>query len=516
MSLSYPPIVSPLEAAARQSRWHLPAGTRLILLFILAHTVVWTLAPAITRSPGGLWDDMLENYAWAREWQLGYYKHPPFYSWIVGIWFLVFPRTEWAYYLLSSVNVAAGLAGIWALAGQFLKSDARILSVLLLTFMPYYNYMASNFNANTILLSLWPWTVYAFARAMETRSLATSVAFGALAAAGILSKYYSVLLLASCFVASLAHPAARRYYATPAPYVTVAVAVLLGLPHIWWAIVNDFPPIAYALGKTGQSWALNFYKAITTAIASLAINGLAAAILIAALRRRWPALVSGLWRKLLSRDLRWVLIVATGPFLITILLGAIGYVKVAVNFLIPAFFMLPMIIMIALEPAITRESVRGVVRAAIAVLIIAMIAAPVAAYTTFKFQIKGTAIVSPIAARDAALKWQEAFHVPLRIVGGTELYSLALVFYAPGNPSEFTHFNLQQAPWITKERIEREGFLAVCEAADQALCIDQAKTYANAQTRYVAARINRTEFGIKGPGHDLIYVMTPPKDWVPQ
>ena len=32
--------------------------------------------------PGALWDDMLETYAWAQEWQLGYYKHPPFYSWM--------------------------------------------------------------------------------------------------------------------------------------------------------------------------------------------------------------------------------------------------------------------------------------------------------------------------------------------------------------------------------------------------------------------------------------------------
>lgn len=506
-----------LEAAPRDNRasyWPLSAGTRIIVLFIVVHAIVWTLAPAITRYPGGLWDDMLENYAWAREWQLGYYKHPPFYAWIVGLWFLVFPREEWAYYLLSATNVAAGLFGIWALAGRFLKNEARILSVLLLTFMPYYNYMASNFNANTVLLSLWPWTVYAFVRSIQSGTLAASIAFGALGAAGLLSKYYSILLLVSCFAASLAHPAARRYYASPAPYVAIGVAALLCLPHVWWAIQNDFPPVMYALGKTGQSWVIDFYKAITTAIASLAINGVAALILVVALSWRRPALFSGLWRKLIGKNLAWILFIACGPFLITILLGAAGYIKVAVNFLIPAFFMLPMIFMIALEPAITRQAVRGVISAAVAVQALAIVAAPIAAYTTFKHQIKGTAIVSPMAARDAARHWHDAFHVPLRIVSGSELYSLAQVFYTHDTPSEFTHFNLKQAPWITKTRIDHEGLLVICETSDES-CLSHAKQYATSQTRYIPAQISRTEFGIKGPDHKLIYVMTPPQNWAP-
>ena len=69
-----------------------------------------------------------------------------------------------------------------------------------------------------------------------------------------------------------------------------------------------------------------------------------------------------------ARDHWWILILASRPFLLTILLGIAGYVKVAVNFLIPAFYMLPLVIMLALEPAITRDALRGVLRAAILVL----------------------------------------------------------------------------------------------------------------------------------------------------
>ncbi len=165
--------------------------------------------------------------------------------------------------------------------------------------------------------------------------------------------------------ASLAHPNARRYYASPAPYVAVATAAALFAPHAWWAFLNDMPPLKYALGKTGQAWLYDFRKAITTAIASIAINGLAAGAFVASLRWRRPAIFSGLWKRLFSRERRWILLLAFGPFLLTILLGIAGYVKIAVNFLIPAFYMLPLMIMLALEPAITRDALRGVLRAAI-------------------------------------------------------------------------------------------------------------------------------------------------------
>ena len=190
--------------------WMSSGGVRPLLVFATAHVVVWTVAMSVARLPGVLWDDMLETYSWGQHWQLGYYKHPPFYSWVVGLWFQIMPRTDWAFYLLSAVNVGAGFAGVWALAGRFLKNGGRLLAVLPLAFMPSYNYLASNFNANTILLSLWPWTVYAFVRSLETRSWRSSAAFGALAAACMLSKYYSILLLGSCFLAALSHPQARR------------------------------------------------------------------------------------------------------------------------------------------------------------------------------------------------------------------------------------------------------------------------------------------------------------------
>ena len=109
------------------------AGTNhlaLIWIMIACHTLVWTLATTVLRWPGAMWEDMLEAYIWAQQWQLGYYKHPPLYAWIVGLWFKVFPRADWAFYLLSFVNIGVGLFGIWRLAGFLVKPQAQLLSAL--------------------------------------------------------------------------------------------------------------------------------------------------------------------------------------------------------------------------------------------------------------------------------------------------------------------------------------------------------------------------------------------------
>lgn len=497
------------SAVASSTRWLTAGGIRPLLVFIAAHILVWTAAMSISRLPGVLWDDMLETYSWGQHWQLGYYKHPPFYAWIAGSWFQFMPRTDWSFYLLSAVNVGIGFAGVWALATCFLKKGGRLLAVLPLAFMPSYNYLASNFDANTILLSLWPWTTYAFVKSLETRSLRSSAALGALAAACMLSKYYSILLLGTFFLAALTHPQSRRYFASPAPYVAVAVAALLLAPHIWWAFSNDWPPIKYALGKTGYAWASSFGKAAGTVFAGIAINLVPAGILISALRRANPELVAGTWRKLLSPERRWIAILATGPTVATILLGIAGYVKISIGFLIPAFFMLPMMILLAMEPTITRSTVAGVARAVVMVLCAALLAAPGVAVGSFYLRIKGTVDVSAIAARDAASIWSDTFDVPLRIVAGSEKYSIALPFYAPSSPDEFTHFALDQAPWITPARIATEGILSICDAGDTG-CAALADRTAHAGTRRFPVTISKTFAGIKGPEVPLVYIMTPP------
>src|SRR5262249_53990612 len=152
-------------------------------------------------------------------WSWGTFRHPPLFAWIVGAWFKLFPTRVWLYYVLSYLNAGAGVLGIVWLArlwlpdgvsaarrGGFLTS-AGLFAMLSLS----YSNLAAKFNADTVLLSLWPWTAHAFFASVRERDVRRRWLFtmllAVLAAAAMLGKYYSALLLASLFVVSLSHAA---------------------------------------------------------------------------------------------------------------------------------------------------------------------------------------------------------------------------------------------------------------------------------------------------------------------
>jgi 4-amino-4-deoxy-L-arabinose transferase-like glycosyltransferase len=484
---------------------------RLLLLLIAAHVIVMTLFPWIARFPGAVWDDMLEAWAWGQQFELGYYKHPAMYAWIVGVWLRIVPHTDLSFYVLSALNIGLALAGIWRLSGLLLRKYARFPAVSLLLFAPSHHYMATNFNANTIQLSLWPWAAFFFVRSLQTNSWKDGVFFGALGGCALLSKYSSILFLASCFVAALLHPNRRSYFRSGAPYCAVATCAVLFAPHVWWAFDNGLSTIHYVLTKTKRSAWLNTYSALSAGAAGIAANSASTVVLLAALGRRWPALIPRLRRSWMARENLWLTILALGPLLLTLLFGIIGYMKISPNFLIPTVYMLPLIVCRALGATLTVTRVRDISRWAAAFMLFAiLIVAPIIAYSSVAFHFDDRIQVSPQVARAATQAWHDRVSTPLRIATGTEAFSLALPFYSPDSPAEFTHYSLAEAPWITPERIAREGILYACEAKDLD-CFEAATTYATAQTTQLLLTFQNVFWGLRGPVIEMVLIITPPR-----
>jgi hypothetical protein len=98
----------------------------------------------------------------------------------------------------------------------------------------------------------------------------------------------------------------------------------------------------------------------------------------------------------------------------------------------------------------------------------------------------------------------------VRIATGTEAFSLALPFYSPDSPAEFTHFSFQQAPWITPERLAREGILWVCEASDT-VCLEAARPYETPETKRVVQRFQKVFWGLSGRAIEVVMIIVPPR-----
>jgi 4-amino-4-deoxy-L-arabinose transferase-like glycosyltransferase len=170
------------------------------LALLAIFVMVWMLYGVISASPAAIHNDMAEAYVWGHEFQLGYEKHPPFWAWIAGFWFEMFPRADWAFTLLAVLNAGLGLYGSWMLIGDFAKGDRRLAATALLLLTPFYTFLALKYNANSVFLSLWPWTMHFFVRSIDDRRFTDAILFGLFVGFALLSKYFALILAATCFV----------------------------------------------------------------------------------------------------------------------------------------------------------------------------------------------------------------------------------------------------------------------------------------------------------------------------
>jgi 4-amino-4-deoxy-L-arabinose transferase-like glycosyltransferase len=448
-----------------------------VLAFLCVHTAIWTVYASFSNL-GPVHRDMIEAYTWGREFQLGYYKHPPFWSWIAGAWFEVFPRTNWAFYLLATLNSAIAVAGVWQLTGLFTNGLHRLNATLLLLLFPFYTILGHQFNANFIQLSLWPWTVYFFVLSINKRRLRDAFWFGALAAAGLLSKYYSALLLISCFAASFAHPDWRRYYRSPAPYISVAVCGLLFAPHLWWLVKNDFAPFKYVEEKTAHTSAQIHLSALTFTLGCIGFT-LLGAMLTGLSRREVPQGDKAAAAPVPQELERFVAMLALGPFVLTLLSALAGHVKLSTNFASPIFFLVPLLLIQTFKPSPARLSRL----AGLAVALLyggALLAAPAVPYVIKQQGLDSKHMLG--VAREAKRFWREQTGLPLRAVAGAEAYAMATAFYSGEDTTVFLSFDPSHSPWISSSSLAETGFLGICGEGDET-CRRQAAAYGGPAVR---------------------------------
>lgn len=195
------PLIRWLDST--ETGWTIPT-------LLAAFVTVWTVYLMVAYLGTDLHPDVLETWTLGRTFEWGNPKHPPLMGWMARIWTEVFPLTNWSMQLMAMVNAAAGLWVVDLIARRFVTGDKRIFILLLLMLTPAYQFHAQRFNANAVLLSLWPLATYCFLRSVQTRAPFWAAAAGITAALAMLGKYYSVFLLAAFVFATLLHRSGQK------------------------------------------------------------------------------------------------------------------------------------------------------------------------------------------------------------------------------------------------------------------------------------------------------------------
>jgi 4-amino-4-deoxy-L-arabinose transferase-like glycosyltransferase len=223
--------------------WGIPA-------LIVGFAATWMLFLTIAYLSGDLHPDVLETWSVGRGFAWGNAKHPPLMGWVAHAWTLVFPLTDWSFQLLAMTNAAVALWAVDLIARRFVRGDKRAV-VLLLMLLPAYQFHAQRFNANSVLLAIWPLATYCFLRSFETRQIKWAAAAGALAAIAMLGKYYSVFLVSGFVFAAVCHPQRRIYFRSWAPWVSTLVGLIVLAPHLHWLATTGAAPFEYAIQAHG-------------------------------------------------------------------------------------------------------------------------------------------------------------------------------------------------------------------------------------------------------------------------
>jgi 4-amino-4-deoxy-L-arabinose transferase-like glycosyltransferase len=471
--------------------WAIPA---LLAGFI----VVWVSTLVLAYWNAGLHPDVLETWSVGREWVWGNAKHPPLMGWVAHGWMSIFPKTDWSFQLLATVNAAIALWSVDLIVRRLARGDKRLIVLLLLLLLPAYDFHAQRFNANSILLAVWPLATYAFLRSFEERSTLWSALAGALGALAMLGKYYSIFLLLSFCFAAICHPRRAQYFGSRAPWISLLIGVGALSPHIQWLWAHDGPTFRYAFDRAGLPFAesladvANFYVGIAGFLVLPAIAWLVT------IRFRWREWLSDLGA--LDESLWLLTLIFAGTILFA------GVAALALSSSLPGIWhlqalFLPIVVAVcASRTAIDRVETTNLAAAVSLVLLAVLIISPLHAFYRNGHPFKEGRNYYHEAASVLTRRWHAAFGIPLAGVGGDDGLAFAVAFYSPDHPHHGR-----------SSRYREDGWSALC-FADDAACMDWMEQISQRfdRKRRFEFVVHKQLWGYPGVSRTIAAIMVPP------
>jgi 4-amino-4-deoxy-L-arabinose transferase-like glycosyltransferase len=483
---------------------------RTVALLLAGYTGIWTLYDLVSRSGEGIHHDMGEMVAWSRDLSLGSPKHPQMGAWIAGLWFSIFPERDWAFYLLANVLIAITLWFAWRLTENRLSDDKRVAGLAFLMLVPFFNFFAWKYNANTILIPLWAATTFFFIRSVETRTPTMAALAGLAAAAAMMGKYWSIFLLAGLALAALLSPQRREYFRSAAPWITIAAGALALAPHLYWMASHQFVTVDYALKGHRAGSVFNSLKD-----AGIYLSGIAAYLalpvflLIWFARPKWQALLDTLWPQAGAR--RFLLAAFSLPILLPIPIALLNQTDLASIWAMPACILAPVVFLSSPKLEISHAAARKILAVAAAFSVVALVIAPARALRIRETGALHYADCYKPVARTVMKQWRKASGGPLAVFGSTGELMNGASFYITDRPSVLNIAQENQTPAVDAARVSRQGIAIACPMED-ARCVQAAATIARAYpgARSMERNISRHYRGAASRGHRVLIVTIPP------
>lgn len=481
-----------------------------IPLLLVGFVALWWAFLSIAYLGAGLHPDVLETWTLGRSFEWGNPKHPPLMGWVARAWTSIFPLTDWSLQLMAMVNAAVALWCVDLISRRFVKGDKRIIVLLLLMLLPTYQFHAQRFNANSVLLAIWPLATYCFLRSFESRQFVWAVAAGATAAIAMLGKYYSVFLLGSFAFAAICHPQRRAYFGSTAPLVSVAAGLVVLGPHLHWLATTGAAPFDYALSHAGFS----FGQALGETL--FFVLGIGATLAIPA--ATW-VMISGYRLQRFPQDfrnindgLRLLLLIAVGTIVFPVVTALIFGTDMPSLWAHQGLFLLAVLIVCGTSYPIERfYTVNVTVMVAGIALIAILLAAPIHAVYRNNYAYEEGRSFYRAAVLELTRHWHQYTDLPLPAVSGDDALAFAAAFYSPEHPRYARPFAYQYTWGLPRQTTLQRGWAGLCFEGD-APCIEWMQKISAKAVQFVNPEfvVQSTLLGMPGATRRVIALIVPP------
>lgn len=445
-------------------------------MYILAFCLVWWAAFSISRSYLDS-ADMVENYAWGREWQWGTNKHPPLFGWITAAWFAIVPTKDWAYYLLNELNLGAALWMITLAMGRTMSADKVLTAVVLTSLCTHFGPDSGfKYNANTAQLPFVAGFTWTMLRATERNRYAWFIAAGIFGAAAILTKYYALVLMLAIGLGMLItlRPPLAAFIMGSA--LTAATAFLLVLPHVLWSIDHGWPSLHYMHAAHESVESATGLRAYVIAVVGASLFSSIALLTWAGSLFRLPrTAASG------NRGPRLGLSIFTLSVGLTLLVSWAQNLEPVSSWFIPVLIFLGWAL-IDLTPRsyCGFPLVRRVTSLGAIYLLSALVIAAVWEADYLTYPAPPPYALSKMLAADVTRYYRKAYGQPLQFAAGTFPLPYDLALYSADHPHALYGLDLGQSPWIDVRALQAGNKVVVCgtyrfDVRGGRACIDAAQ-----------------------------------------
>jgi len=456
-----PPTPTVWPAAIDYARRH---PGRVLTIVLALHLLVWTLLPLLL-SPN-LQLDLVEGLALGKEWQLGYWKHPPLPWWMDDLAFRLTGSID-VVYLLGPLTIIACLAGVWLLARAVVGPIEALFATLALEGIHFYNFSAVKFGHDQLQLPFWVFTSLFFYRAIVHGRLLNWVLAGVFLAGAFWSKYAAVVLAAPLGLFLIFDPVARRTWRTPGPYVMALFFLVVIAPNVWWLVTNDFLPFRYAdeRAKVVGHWYDYFVFLVEWAggqtLTLLPVAALLGVIYWRGTTHNLPATTG-----IAAFNRRYVTLLALGPFLLTTIISVAAGRLAITMWGYPFWSFAPLAVVLWFGPITVGANQRRLAACLFGIFLMMPLAYLTAEIVEplLRDRGKATQFPGPTVAAHVTRAWRETYGTPLAYVGGDEFAANNVAVYSTDRPHVVPHGDSNLAPWVSADDLARRGTVLIWEA----------------------------------------------------